>query len=754
MACGSGKSLVAVHSAEKISNRIFVTEPSLALVQQMLTNWRANTSFKNLDVLVVCSDETIVDLNADKPKISRADLSARVTSNPTEIAEFLRDTSLPKLLISTLHSSPLVSEAMGHPNVKPFGITVVDEAHRTATAMGSDFALVLEKEAIPSRTRLFMTATPKIYDMAEDAEVVYSMDDSKVFGPRSYTLGFREAIKRGLLTDYQLIIAAVSEAEFKQYRRQFKTDENFRDGVSQVAFCRAIAASGTRKAMTFLKTVARARDFASNLKNAWAKFGDKAVNLWSEFVSGSMPTHLRHSLTGLFGDQSTKTLAVLSNCRCLGEGVDIPTLDCVAFIDKKNSEIDVIQAVGRAMRLSPTKTIGTIFVPVVIPDGAELDDVTNSTEFKKVLQVIRALRSVDDGFEVRLTRLAERSSSSGGTGGPVDPDITKLDLDSLPAGLRDGLRAKIVSRGLGIIGTPLSVEAIQKAALAFREERGYWPTAATKEPVPGMPNETWNRINWACYAGGRNLHCGVPLADIIHPLRVSRGEISSHKKGPLDLELIKKAILRFRDDTGTWPTANTEMPVPGMADETWSGIDSAGQIGIRNIPKGMTLAEVTHPLRLARGEVSCGKTEPLDLALIKKAILQFREENGCWPSRGTKEPVPGMPNETWIKIDVAGRSGGRNLPKGMTLADLTHPFRLARGEVSSAKKGSLDLERVKKAILLFRKKNGAWPTANTKEPVPGMPNETWKGVNKAGYAGKRLPKGMTLKNIKNLLKKQ
>ncbi len=661
MACGTGKTLVAVHSAEAVSDRMLLTEPSLALIRQTLTTWRANTRHKDLDILVVCSDETVA-INGDEATIKKEDVPARVTSDPTEIAYFLRDDSRPKLLVSTLHSTPLVAEAMRHPGVKQFGVMVVDEAHRTASSKDSAFALPLEQEAIPSRTRLFLTATPKLFDGDSERERVHSMDDETVYGKRSYNLGFRDAIQRELLTDYQLVVAAITEKEFKAYRERFESDSEFRDGIAQIGFCRCAAKYSISKAMTFLKTVARAKDFAANVKNAWEKFGSKA-KLWVDYVSGTMPTARREGVIEIFKEQPKSGLSILSNCRCLGEGVDIPALDCVAFLDPKNSEVDVVQAVGRAMRLSDTKTIGTIFVPVVIPDEQDADKLLNSSEFKKVVQVIRALRAIDDGFEVRISKLAEREGSGGGRG-PKDPDAeTRLDFDSLPAEFKDKLTTKIIRLGLGLKATPLSIRSVQQAFLLHRQKFGYWATVGCKDPVPGMPNDTWSSIQAAIFSGCRNFPTGHTWSSVTEPVREQYGEINPFTRKPaLDLDELKNAFRISRAETGKWPRVDdNHSPVPGLPKERWTSIARAIYRGHRNIPKGMTWSQIIDSLRSEFGERVSAQ---LTVKNIQVALVKLKKATGKWATANTTDAVPGLPGWKWRGI---GRQPGRGLRIGTTL---------------------------------------------------------------------------------------
>lgn len=212
MACGTGKTLVGLWASEKLGNRTILCEPTLNLIAQNLREWLASCAGRKPDVLVVCSDDTTVQINKDEPFISREEVGARVTSDPAEIRAFLEGSSSRKLLVSTYNSLPLVKQAFRGRHIPSFDCTVVDEAHRTASHSESFYSLVHDAKAIPSRTRLYLTATPRVYINGGDE--VLSMDDEKVFGKVSHRLAFSRAVEKGLLTDYQLVVAAIPQGGY------------------------------------------------------------------------------------------------------------------------------------------------------------------------------------------------------------------------------------------------------------------------------------------------------------------------------------------------------------------------------------------------------------------------------------------------------------------------------------------------------------------------------------------------------------
>jgi predicted helicase len=250
MACGTGKTLTAVFINERLrAECTLVLVPSLSLLAQTLREWTANATVP-FQFLPVCSDATVSDHDAAVENTS--DLGFPVTTDPVEIAEFLRQPSR-RVVISTYQSSPEVAKAFTLGGVPEFDLAIADEAHRCAGPVSSDFATILDSQAIPARRRLFMTATPRRFTgrvVREAAQVdfeVASMDNEAVFGPVFHRLGFANAIDRGLLTDYQVVVVGVDDAIYRDWAQngRFVT----RDGV-EVTDARALASEiGLAKAM-------------------------------------------------------------------------------------------------------------------------------------------------------------------------------------------------------------------------------------------------------------------------------------------------------------------------------------------------------------------------------------------------------------------------------------------------------------------------------------------------------------------------
>jgi len=429
MACGTGKTLTALFITEKLeATRTLVLVPSLSLLKQTLNVWRANctTEFASLPV---CSDDTVANTDDDVALAHTSDLGVPVTTDPEEIAVFLRQRSGLRVVFATYQSSPQIAKAFTQGRVPAFDLVIADEAHRCAGPVSSDFATVLDLVEIKAKRRLFMTATPRYFTgrvlkAAEEAEFEYaSMDDKAKFGKVFHRLGFGEAIKRDLLTDYQVAIVGVDDALYLEWAE--KGVSVTRDGTEvtnaatlagQIGLAKAIRKYDLHRVISFHSRVKRAREFAYTMPDVlvWMPARQRPKGeLWSEYASGEMPAGDRYVLVQQLGRLDDGDRGLLANARCLAEGVDVPTLDGVAFIDPRRSEVDIVQAVGRAIRKSEDKTVGTIVIPVFIDTESDPETALDSSVFKPVWDVIKALRSHDDELGEQLDELRRQLGRQG-----------------------------------------------------------------------------------------------------------------------------------------------------------------------------------------------------------------------------------------------------------------------------------------------------------------------------------------------------
>ena len=430
MACGTGKTLTGLWIAEELrTETTLVLLPSLLLLSKTLLEWLTHSK-EDFSYLPVCSDETVAK-SEDAISLSTSELSFPSTTDASAIASFMNRPGR-KVIFSTYQSSPKIAAAFKANDLQPFDLILADEAHRCAGKIGSDYSTVLDNDQIPAIHRLFMTATPKIFathsmKQAADSGVdVVSMDDEATFGKVLHTLSFGEAIEQDLLTDYQVVIVGIDSPSYESMitdRTLVKTDTDIQSDAqslaSHIGLAKAIKNYNLKRIISFHSRVNAARDFADVLPEVikWMPESNRpSGELVTNYVSGAMPTNQRNRSLQALGDISDDQRYVLGNARCLSEGVDVPTLDGIAFIDPRNSEIDIVQAVGRAIRLADGKDTGTIVIPVFIPEYEDPDTVLSSSPFKKVWSVINALRSHDDALAIELDGFRKQLGKRGTVG--------------------------------------------------------------------------------------------------------------------------------------------------------------------------------------------------------------------------------------------------------------------------------------------------------------------------------------------------
>ena len=407
MACGTGKTLIGLWVSEELScERALVLVPSLSLLAQTLREWTSNAT-SSFNWLAVCSDPSV---EADDFVEHTSELGFPTTTDPAAIAAAL-GAGGSCVVFATYQSSPRLAEAFGL-GAPAFDLAIADEAHRCAGPADSSFATIVDSQAIHARRRLFMTATPryftaKVKRAAEGAELeVASMDDEERFGPVFHRLSFGEAIERGLLSDYQVVIVGVDDAmcaaqaeRGAMVRAEGLGVTDARSLAAQIGLAKAMSEYDLRRLVSFHTRVSAARMFAERLPDtiAWMPEDERPTgSVWAEHVSGAMPAGRRETLLRRLRDVGPGARGLLANARCLGEGVDVPAIDGVAFIDPRRSVIDVAQAVGRAIRRSEDKVAGTIVLPVFVETHVDPEVALSSGAFRAVWDVVRALRAHDE----------------------------------------------------------------------------------------------------------------------------------------------------------------------------------------------------------------------------------------------------------------------------------------------------------------------------------------------------------------------
>ncbi|MEU8272120.1 type ISP restriction/modification enzyme [Sphaerisporangium sp. NPDC049002] len=470
MACGTGKTLTSLRIAEDLvptGGSVLVLVPSISLLSQTLKEWTTEAKVP-LRPYAVCSD-TKAGSRSDNEDISPYDLVFPATTDAVKLYTQITGGG-PRgkitVIFSTYQSLPVVAEAQrkGHPE---FDLVICDEAHRTTgvTLAGqneSNFVKVHDQQYLKAARRLYMTATPRLYDdssksQAEDVSAVLaSMDDETLYGPEFHRLGFGKAVDQGLLTDYKVLILTVDEGVVAK-----TLQEGFAGGGSELALDDAAKIIGCwnamakrtgtfadgsgfaegeepmKRAVAFARSINDSKQIAdrfNDIVDAYDGADDDVLRCEVDHVDGTFNALERsRRLDWLRQDPGPAKARILSNVRCLSEGVDVPNLDAVLFLHPRNSVVDVVQSVGRVMRLAPGKKYGYIILPVAIPAGMPPEKaLADNKRFKTVWEVLQALRAHDDRFNATVNQIdlnKKKPDNKIGIGsiGPNDESVGGAD---------------------------------------------------------------------------------------------------------------------------------------------------------------------------------------------------------------------------------------------------------------------------------------------------------------------------------------
>ncbi|XDD52549.1 DEAD/DEAH box helicase (plasmid) [Leptospira sp. WS92.C1] len=456
MACGTGKTFTSLKIAERITGkgkRVLFLVPSLSLLSQALTEWTQESEVP-LRSFAVCSDSEIGKKRKkddDTVETFAHELQYPATTQPERLAIEMKkrhDDEHMSVVFSTYHSIEVISKAQMNHELEKFDLIICDEAHRTtgATFEGEDesaFVKVHDAKFMKAEKRLYMTATPRIYGETAQAKAqqenitLASMDDESLFGKALHIINFSDAVQRGLLVDYKVIVLAVEEDHINNRLQKLLSDEDNQlrmDDAAKIVGCwKALSKLGSKESLRDdTGPIRRAVSFAQVIEyNKGAKTHkvsskviasmfqtvvdaylahetiENPLHVEVDHVDGSMnATEKESKLQWLKEDAPENRCRILSNVRCLSEGVDVPALDAVLFLSPRQSQIDVVQSVGRVMRMAPNKKRGYVILPVVIPAGVEPHEALNDNKtYKVVWQVLQALRSHDDRFDAEINKI-------------------------------------------------------------------------------------------------------------------------------------------------------------------------------------------------------------------------------------------------------------------------------------------------------------------------------------------------------------
>ena len=514
MPCGTGKSLAAFWIAKEMEAKsILIAVPSLALLQQTLKVWTREFLINDInpDWLCVCSDDTVKE-NQDSFVSFTYDLGIEVTTDKNQIKKFLESkTKIIKVIFTTYQSGKVTAEGS---NGFVFDLGIMDEAHKTVGHIDKPMALLLNEKNIKIKNRLFMTATERLFRFKKDEYM--SMDNPQAYGDVIYELSFKNAISANpqIISDYKIITFGISEPEieeiyknnkFLQVKKDLK-DITAREFATAIALRKAIKELNINNAISFHSTIKRAVNFKKQQKlitEIYPEYG----SLNTFHVSGEMSASERSSQMRLFGEEK----GLITNARCLTEGVDLPAIDCVCFTDPKKSRIDIVQAAGRALRLSPGKKYGYILIPIFIPVDQDPETTSKDNAFEEIVETVGALSTQDSRIAEYLREVKEGKVITKGSpieGKIIENILTKIDPDKFNKAIQLKIWDKIAK-----VNKKSYQEAKEYAQSLNLKSTYYWHEHTRNKyfplDIPKSPNsfykkefEGWSKFlgtNWILY---------------------------------------------------------------------------------------------------------------------------------------------------------------------------------------------------------------------------------------------------------------
>ncbi|MBX9866871.1 MAG: Helicase associated domain protein [Burkholderiales bacterium] len=442
--CGTGKTLVSLWIKEALNSKVtLVVLPSLALLRQTKHEWSKNQNMWQ-HYLCVCSEQNI---DKDSIVVHEYELGTHVTTNPEDVREFLSNHSEQGCIIySTYQSLKVIREAIANTDII-FELIISDEAHKTTGSKATIFGLIHDNVKIPAKRRLYMTATPRVLSknmktkLGDDLEYFADMSNPEIYGHEFYRMSFKTAIEQNILVDYKLLVIGVNNQDIKNKistGRLVDTDTTIEDYAHNVALSNTMVKYNATHAITFHTTVKRASDFSRRHKKI-----SKLNNIYIDHVSGKQPTNERAQILTKFKDCY---LGVLSNARCLTEGVDVPSIDLVYFSDAKESKVDIVQAVGRALRQSKgkQKTHGYIVVPIFFSPEDGIEKTVAGGAFKNLINIVKALCDQDERLQDEINNIRFNKINSNSIAHlSIDIGIDKINDLIILEGFEEELRKSL-----------------------------------------------------------------------------------------------------------------------------------------------------------------------------------------------------------------------------------------------------------------------------------------------------------------------
>ena len=506
MPCGTGKSLIAFWAARDLkASSVVLAVPSLYLINQALKDWMREISAlqDSYDILIVCSDRTTKKIEHDEFVDDSSELGIEVTTDEKDITKFLvKKSSKKKIIFSTYQSGQRLINA-SHKAKFTFDLTILDEAHKTTGNIGKPFAALVAYKNYKTKKRIFLTATERVY--RGDADNVLTMSNKKHYGDLIYQMSFKEAInsKPSIITDYKIVTIGVSESRIKKLiegnQYLFSKDGQFSDvsahdiGVS-LALSDLIQNYSAKHAISFHSSIKRASNFMELNEKVFELI--KLSGMDHFHISSKLNSGKRTLLVKNFADSSK---GLITNARCLTEGIDVPKVDTVIFSDPKNSIIDIVQAAGRALRQFKGKKFGYILVPIIVPEKQDFEDYSNTTEFKQVVRVVSALSTQDErikedfSFYSKNKRFKKKSLIE-----TKDFEVTSFKLQEF----NENIYSKVWSSVARINFKPYLEAQKYILRLKIPNQKEWWQSVkngSIPEDIPHSPQSSYKNKGWTSW---------------------------------------------------------------------------------------------------------------------------------------------------------------------------------------------------------------------------------------------------------------
>jgi superfamily II DNA or RNA helicase len=452
MACGTGKTLVSVWAAEAQNPKtVLVLVPSLSLMTQTVPEWCQQSKWRNaLQFICVCSDKSVIT-GEDSADVHPGEAGFLVTTDSKKIREFLeRKTDSTRVVFSTYQSAEEV--ARGMPKGFQFDLGIFDEAHKTTGHAGGLFSFALWDKNLRIKKRLFFTATPRHYDIRKNKDGDFrsyaSMDDERAYGKVAYRLSFKQAVKDKIICPYQIVISVINAAQLDNkllkkasvlVKRRKKHAE---DVAKQLALVAAAKRTSAKRMISFHGGIRRAEEFKDGVSDHLQ--GYELFHVSGQQRSGDRAVTMR--------DFASCEKALITNARCLTEGVNVPTVDLVAFIDPRQSRIDIAQAAGRAMRRprNYSKKFGYIVVPLFLERrrGEAIEKALKRSGFESVATVIAAMQEQDEDLVdvIRQIREDDGAGVNGRGRERLGEKVAVIGAELDLSTLRKAVQAQLVER--------------------------------------------------------------------------------------------------------------------------------------------------------------------------------------------------------------------------------------------------------------------------------------------------------------------